>query len=317
MARKRAVVDQDITPHERLVDLVSDRIDASVGVGGTESAAIEDLADADVAFVTSRVPLTRRVMSETDLELISKIGTGVDTIDLEAARDLGIPVTHTPGINALSVAEHTLGLLLAVHNRVVEGHRTVEEGGWRDDMPAGSLVTGTVVGIVGFGDIGQRVASLLRGFDVETLAYDPYVESIAGELGHAELVDFETLLERSDSVLVHTELTDETRGMIDADAFDRMQEDAVLINAARGDVVDQEALIEALRNDEIAAAGLDVFATEPVPEGAPITELDDVTMTPHTAGVTSTARTRGLDTLAENTLKLLDGEPVNERFMAT
>jgi phosphoglycerate dehydrogenase-like enzyme len=316
MARKRGFIDRDIQPHERFFERVGDEIDLTVGVGDGEDETIDALSNADVAFVTSRIPFSRRVLEATDLEIVAKLGTGISNIDLDAAEELGVTVTHTPGINAMSVAEHALGLLLSARRHTVAGHETVEAGGWRDDVPRGSLLTGTTVGIVGFGNIGRRVASLLRGFDVDLLAYDPYVDSIDGEPVHAELVALDSLLERSDSVMVHPELTDETRGMIGDDAFARMRDDAVLVNAARGPVVDEDALIRALEADRIAGAGLDVFVDEPLPSDSPLKAFGNVTMTPHIAGATDSARENGIDKLTENTLRLLGGKPVPSRYVA-
>ena len=312
----RGVLDEDIHPRELLLDVVGDRIDVEVGIDGDEDSAIERLADADVAFVTSRIPISRRVIEATDLSVVAKIGTGIDNVDLAAAREHGVAVTHTPGINALSVAEHALTLLLATRRHVVAGHRALEAGRWRDSVPLGTLVSGTTVGIVGLGNVGSRVASLLRGFDVTTLAADPYVDRIDAEPVHAELVDLETVLDRSDSVVVAAELTDETRGLIDAEAMARMDDDAVLVNASRGPIVDPEALVEALREDGLGGAGMDVHATEPLPPDSPLHEFENVVLTPHLGGSTETARAEGARTLGTNTLSILDGELVPERYLA-
>jgi len=310
------VLDEDIHPRELLLDVVGDRIGLDVGIDGDEAAAAERLAGADVAFVTSRISITRRVIGATDLRVVAKIGTGIDNVDLAAAREHGVAVTHTPGINALSVAEHALGLLLATRRHVVTGHRALEVGRWRDSVPLGTLVSGTTVGLVGLGNVGRRIASLLRGFDVTTLAHDPYVDRIEGEPVHAELVGLETVLDRSDSVVVAAELTEETRGMIDVEALARMDDDAVLVNVSRGPIVDAEALVGALRDGELRGAGMDVHATEPLPTDSPLHDLENVVLTPHVGGSTETARREGARTLAANALSLLDGDPVPDRYLA-
>ena len=314
----QGVLDEDVQPRERLIDRVGDRIDVHVGVDGDEAATIERCTevDADVVFVTSRVPLSRPVLEATDLEVVAKLGTGIDNVDLEAARELGIAVTHTPGVNALSVAEHSLGLLLAVRRHTVAGQRKLAAGGWRDTLPTGSLLSETTVGVVGFGDVGRRTASLLRGFDVETLWYDPYVDDVEGEVVHAEATDFAELLARSDSVVVNAELTPETRGLIDGDALARMRDDAVLVNTARGPLVDHDALVAALDAGELGGVGLDVHAEEPLPPDSPIHDFDNATLTPHVGGATWTARRNGVDALTTNVLRLLDGDPVSERYLA-
>ncbi|MEF8841828.1 MAG: NAD(P)-dependent oxidoreductase [Haloarculaceae archaeon] len=310
------VLDEDIHPRELLTEGVGDRIDLDVGIEGSEAAAAERLAGADVAFVTSRIPISRRVIEATDLSVVAKIGTGIDNVDLAAAREHGVAVTHTPGINALSVAEHAVGLLLATRRHTVAGHRALEAGRWRDSVPLGTLVSGTTVGLVGLGNVGRRVASLLRGFDVTTLAYDPYVDRIEGEPVHAELVGLGAVLDRSDSVVVAAELTDETRGLVDEDALARMGSDAVLVNVGRGPVVDPGALVDTLRAGELAGAGMDVHATEPLPADSPLHEFENVVLTPHVGGSTETARREGARTLGANALSLLDGEPVPERYLA-
>lgn len=310
------VLDEDIHPQALLNEVVGDRIEVEVGIDGDEDSVIDRLADADVTFVTSRVPITRRVLEETDLRVVAKSGTGIDSVDLDAARELGVAVTYTPGVNALSVAEHALTLLLATRRHVVASHVGLETGRWRDSVPLGTLVSGTTVGIVGLGNVGSRIASLLRGFDTTTLAYDPYVDPIDGQPVHAELTDFETVLERSDSVVVAAELTEETRGMIDRDALARMADDAVLVAVSRGQIVDQDALVEALRAGELGGAGLDVHAVEPVPTDSPMHEFENVVLTAHLGGSTETARSEVVRTLAANALSLLDGESVPDRYLA-
>ena len=312
----RGVLDEDIHPRELLLDVVGDRIDLGVGIDGDEASAAERLAGADVAFVTSRISITPRVLAATDLSVVAKIGTGIDNVDLAAAREHGVAVTHTPGINALSVAEHALGLLLATRRHVVAGHRALAAGRWRDSVTLGTLVSGTTVGLVGLGNVGRRIASLFRGFDATTLAADPYVDRIEAEPVHAELVDLEALLDRSDSVVVAAELTDETRGLIDAEALARMADDAVLVNVGRGPIVEPAALVDALRRGDLGGAGIDVHATEPLPADSPLHDFENVVLTPHVGGSTEAARAEGVRTLGANALSLLDGEPVPDRYLA-
>jgi len=314
----RAVVDQDIAPTERLLDQLPDDWAVSVGVEGTPAGAIEAFADARVVFVTSRIPVSRGVIeAASDLDVIAKIGTGIDNVDLDAADEHGVTVTYTPGHNALSVAEHTLGLVIATARRFTEARRVVEAGGWRDALAPGTQISGSTVGIVGFGNVGKRVGTLLAGFDVEVLVYDPYVHEVDPELVGGQMAPLDELLAASDVVVVNAELTDETRGMIGERELALMQDSAILVNTARGPIVDEDALVAALRSGEIAGAGLDVFETEPLGANAELLEFDDVVLTPHVAGTTQESRAETIDKLVENVLAIFEGKPVPDRYLAT
>lgn len=311
------LADQDIQPADRLADRVSDDIQLEFGVDSDEDALIDALSGKDVLFTTSRLPVTERVLeSVSELDLVAKIGTGLDSIDLEAAAEHGVDVIYTPGINALSVAEHAVSLLLAVNRKVVTGQRMLESGGWRDEMTPSRPVAEQTVGIVGFGNIGSRVAGLLSGFNVELLAHDPYAHEIDTQITGADLVSLETLLADADAVIVTAELTEETRGLIDADALETMKQNATLVNTARGPIVDQDALVDALREGEIAGAGLDVFETEPLPPSSALHDMDSVVVTPHLGASTIRARRAVIDQLCETALKYFEGESLETRFTA-
>ena len=289
----------------------------TVGLGADESTLRSELAEYDVAFVTSRIPLSRAVLkSATRLSLIGKLGTGIDSVNLDAARDTGITVTHTPGHNALSVAEHALTLTLATARRLPKAATLLAEGLWRDDYPLGTRLSGSTVGLVGFGNVGKRIGMLFGGFDVELLISDPYVPSIDPELAHGEPTDLETLLDRSDVVILTPELTAETRGLIGPAELDSMRASAILVNVSRGPVVDEAALTDALSEDRIAGAGLDVFATEPPGEDSPLVGMENVVVTPHVAAMTSECRAGNIDQLVENVLRLAAGETVLDRYLA-
>lgn len=309
------MADEDIRPHDGLRKAVGDAIDLEFGAPGDEPALIDALAGIDVVFATSRLPLSARVLEATELSVVAKVGTGIDNIDVGAAADLGIPVTYTPGGNALAVAEHTLGLLLAVGHRLVAGDGLLRAGGWRDEFTPGTQLSGKTIGIVGYGDVGRRVGQLLSGFPGAVLAHDPYVEPMDAELGGATLVGFDELLERSQYVTINAELTGETRGMFDADAFDRMRDGAILVNTARGPIVEEAALIDALEAGELRGAGLDVFETEP-PDGSALLDRDDVVVTPHVAAAKEESRARCIGLIGRNARALLDGQAVDARFLA-
>jgi D-3-phosphoglycerate dehydrogenase / 2-oxoglutarate reductase len=313
----QGLVDQDIKPSEQLNAGVDNSIDLEFGVESTEDALINALENKEVLFTTSRLPVTKQVLTETtDLQLIAKIGTGLDSIDREAAAANDVTVVYTPGLNARSVAEHALSLLLTVNRNVVLGQRTLEAGGWRDSMPTSQPVTGKTVGIIGFGNVGSRVAGLLSGFDANILTYDPYIHEIDTQITGAKRVSLEKLLTSSDAVIVTAELTEETYGMIDREALELMPENATLVNTARGPIVDQDALIEAIHNEKIAGAGLDVFETEPLPSDSPLHEYGNIVVTPHMGASTIDARQAAIDSLTDLVNTYVNNEELPERFVA-
>ncbi|MDJ1434358.1 NAD(P)-dependent oxidoreductase [Halostagnicola sp. A-GB9-2] len=312
----QVIIDQDITPTSRLLTQLPDSWETTVGIDNDEYA--RQIAGYDVALVTSRIPFSPELIEQTSqLEAIGKLGTGIDSIDLEAAEDNDISVTHTPGHNALSVAEHTLCLTLATLRRLTAARELIATDRWRDEYPLGSTLSGSTVGIVGFGDVGKRVGTLLSGFDVEILASDPYVPSIDTELVGGEGASLGTLLKESDVVILTAELTDETRHIIDQRELSIMDSSAILINTGRGPLVREDALLDALSSNSIAGAGLDVFSTEPLGSDSELLELDTVVTTPHVAAMTTEARSENIDQLASNVTRIMDGERLSERYIAT
>jgi phosphoglycerate dehydrogenase-like enzyme len=262
--------------------------------------------------------MSREVIASTsELRLIGKLGTGIDNIDRVAASEHGVPITHTPGYNALSVAEHTLGLTLATARRLTAARELIEAGRWRDEYELATRLSGSTIGIVGLGNVGTRFGGLLQGFDVELLAYDPYVPEIDAELVGASMTGLDELLERSDVVVLTTELTEETRGLIGDAELSRMAPSALLINTSRGPVVEEDTLIDALTTGSIAGVGLDVFMTEPLEPDSPLLNLDNVVVTPHIASMTHESRVESISQLTENVVTLLNGGDVPDRYMAT
>lgn len=310
------LIDQDIQPREHLLERIPPDISTKVGVAGNVEDLIVALRDHDVLLATSRLPVTERVLKQASPKIVGKLGTGIDNIDLDTARDLEIPVTYTPGINALAVAEHTLGLALGALRQTSHCQDVLRQGGWRDETSIGAQLSGQTVGIIGFGNIGERFAGLLGGFDVEIIVHDPYIQPEDTEITGAKLVDRDILLSEADLVSVNTELTDETRGMLGKQEFKRMKSTAVLVNTARGSILQQEELVEALRGGEIASAGLDVFADEPLRASSPLHELDNVVLTPHVGARTKQASKACIDRLVDNVFSLLAGDSVPDRYLA-
>jgi D-3-phosphoglycerate dehydrogenase len=239
------------------------------------------------------------------LKLLSLWGTGTDNVDLAAAKQYDVIVTNTPGVSAASIAEHSLMLALAVARRVVEIHNGVVAGGW----PRGQSVElqNKTLGIIGLGAIGRRFARLGQGIGMRVIAWTMHPNPALG----FEMVELDELLRTSDVVSLHLRLSPQTMGFLGRDRLAQMKPRAILINTARGPLVDEAAVIEALRERRLAGAGIDVFAAEPLPAGHPLTKLDNVVLTSHCAGITPEALEAGLALAIENVVNYLNGNPTN------
>ena len=271
-------------------------------------AVIDAARDADALIVDSETRVTREVFDALDLTVVGRSGIGVDNVDVAAAAEFGVPVVNVPDYCIDEVATHALSLLLACFRRLHAFDRSVRAGEW--DWSVGQPIprlAGSTVGLVGFGKIGRRTAAKLRGFDVDVLAHDPYVADYRMRDLDVEQVDFDDLLARSDACSIHVPLTDETRGMFGAVEFSAMRDDAVLVNTARGPVVDEAALHDALVEGELAAAGLDVREDEP-PGNSPLHGLENVVLTPHVAWYSEASRRQLTETVVTDVRRVLDGE---------
>jgi lactate dehydrogenase-like 2-hydroxyacid dehydrogenase len=251
------------------------------------------------------------VMDAGDLRVISQYAVGVDNIDLEAATERGIPVGHTPGVLTDATADLAFTLLMVAARRIPEGVEKVRDGGWQTWEPMGLLgaqVWGATLGIIGLGRIGTAVARRGSGFGMRVLYHDPHRKTdLEEELG-LEYASFDALLGTADFVSVHTPLVPETQHLIDEAALRRMKPEAILINAARGEVVDTEALVRALQEGWIARAALDVTDPEPLPADHPLVGLSKCIVVPHIGSATVHARERMAEIAAENLLAGLRGE---------
>jgi D-3-phosphoglycerate dehydrogenase / 2-oxoglutarate reductase len=239
------------------------------------------------------------------LKIISRFGVGVDNIDLEAARRLGIKVTNAAGKNANAVAELTIGLLLAALRNIPSLHQAARQGRW--DRFAGEELAGRTVGLLGFGNIAQKVARKLSGFDVEIIAYDKYPNLEAAKKLQVTMVSAEELLRRSDVVSLLLPSLKETHHFMNAKTFGLMKKGAYFINTARGALVDEKALYDALASRKLTAAAIDVYKVEPVSADNPLFQLPNIVTSPHTAAETyETYRAVGLHT-AQSILDEFEG----------
>ncbi|MAW29242.1 MAG: hydroxyacid dehydrogenase [Gammaproteobacteria bacterium] len=287
------------------------------GVCRSEDDMIELLKDADGAQVGT-MPLTSRKVLEAcpKLKVVSRMGVGVDSIDLDVATELGVLACNVPGVNTAEVADHAAAMLLALTRRMYDTVRTTREGAWRDDrkltveyMRTVRRISGHTVGVIGFGNIGRAFAMRMRGFGpARIIAHDPYVPQTTADLYGVQLVSLEELLKESDYISIHTSLTEETRYIINEDTLKLMKPTALLVNTSRGPVVNGSALASALQAGTIEAAALDVTEAEPVDSQDPLLSLPNAIVTPHLAGFSPTFLEECPIRQAENIVRVLTGE---------
>ncbi len=248
------------------------------------------------------------------LKVISNYAVGFDNINIPEATKRGIPVGNTPGILTDTTADFAFALLMAAARRVVEGDKFTRAGKWKTWGPKlllGIDIHGATLGLVGFGRIGKAMAKRASGFDMQILYYDPInPNDPEAEALRAQSVDFDTVLAESDFVSIHTPLNEQTYHLINADALAKMKSSAILINTARGPVVDPDALNQALKEGTIAYAALDVTEPEPIPPDSPLLELDNIIIAPHIASASKATRDKMAQMAADNLLAGLRGDPL-------
>jgi D-3-phosphoglycerate dehydrogenase len=271
------------------------------------------IADADYA-ISGQVGVSGDVLrAARKLKLLHKWGVGVDNLDIETARELDIRVARTTGSNAVPVAEFTLGLTLSALRYIAFGHAALKQGDWRGGRLPGETfqLSGKTVGIVGFGAIGKNVAKLLKGFGCIILysKRQPLDAAEEAALG-VKYAPLPELLAKSDIVSLHCPLTPETADMIDKAAFRAMKRTAVLVNVARGGVVVESDLVDALRAGEIAGAAMDVFSIEPLPADSELLSLDNLVVTPHLAAIAADNFAPTVKRMFDNIAHVSRGEPV-------
>jgi D-3-phosphoglycerate dehydrogenase len=259
-------------------------------VSPAAAALPSELANADGLIVRSATRVTRELLGKAEhLRVVGRAGVGIDNIDVEAATHRGVLVMNTPGGNSVSVAEHTLALMLALARSVPQSNASIHAGRWEKSSASGTELRGKTLGLVGFGRVGTEVARRARALEMLVLAHDPYVTPAAARELEVELVPLEELLRRSDVISLHTSLSPSTEKMINAASLAKMKRGARLINCARGELIDEAALAEALRSGQLAGAAVDTFAVEP-PKNSPLIGLPNLIATPHIAGSTAEAQ---------------------------
>jgi len=296
------------TYREVLDTAVDEPVDIDVAELGSAENLIEAAAGADAVVTDINTPVTAEALDRLDLDVVVRSAVGVDNIDVAAATANGVTVTRVPDYCTDEVATHSVSLLFAALRSLKTYDDAVVDGGWswEDGRPI-HRVSASTFGLVSFGPIARRAAEQLAGFDADLVAYDPFVEGEEMAEYGVEKVEFDELFDRADHVGVYAPLTDATRGMVDADALDRLGEHSVLVNVSRGPVVDADALLDALEAGDIKGAGLDVLAAEP-PEDDPLVGRSDTVVTPHAAWYSEEARDDLNRSGAADVAAVLNGE---------
>jgi D-3-phosphoglycerate dehydrogenase / 2-oxoglutarate reductase len=269
-----------------------------------------NLAEAEALLVRSETRVTAELLDTAPkLRVIGRAGAGVDTIDVEAATRRGIVVVNTPGGNAIAAAEHTLALIFALARRVSAADAALKRGEWARGAYVGTELSGKTLGLIGLGRVGAEVARRALGLDMRVLVYDPYVPDEHARRSGLDPVDLDPLLEAADFVSLHVPLTEATRGILNRQRLGHMRKGAFLVNCARGGLVDQTALLEALDSGRLAGAGVDVFEQEPVASDDPIAHHPRVVATPHLGASTVEAQANVAAQIAQEVLEVLAGRP--------
>ena len=274
--------------------LARSEIPYDVKTGQSPEELLQTVAQGYTAMIVrSATQVTRAVLeAASDLRIVGRAGVGVDNIDVNAASERGILVVNAPEGNTIAAAEHSIALLLASSRNVPSAHESVRGGRWERKKFMGVELSGKTVGVIGLGKIGRTVAQRCRAFGMEVLGYDPFVTTeMCRSLGITPM-ELEAIWPAADYVTLHVPLTDETRGLIGPETLSRLKPGARLVNCARGGLIDEAALCEALRDGRVAGAALDVFEDEPLPEGSPLRDAPNLVLTPHLGASTQEAQAK-------------------------
>ncbi|MFT4596516.1 MAG: D-3-phosphoglycerate dehydrogenase [Paracrocinitomix sp.] len=284
--------------------------DVDVQIGLDDAGLISAIAGAHAIIIRSATIVTAELLAAgTDLKIVGRAGIGLDNVDVDAATEHNVLVANAPFSNAITAAEHTMGMLLAQARNIVHAHAALVEGRWERSKWNGVELAEKTLGIIGLGRIGGLVATRARAFDMEIIAFDPYVapERAAG-MG-IELVDLETLIGSSDFVTLHLARTPDTMNLINAELLAKAKPGLRIVNVARGGIIDESALAEAITNGPVGGAAIDVFAEEPTTV-SPLFTLPEVTVTPHLGASTVEAQLKAGVQVAEQVALALAGQPV-------
>jgi D-3-phosphoglycerate dehydrogenase len=280
------------------------QVDVNTGLKPEELKQIIGVYDA--LIVRSETKVSAEIIGAADnLKVIGRAGTGVDNIDVPAATARGIVVMNAAGGNSVTTAEHTISLMMSLARKIPQAHAKLKAGKWDKKSFMGTELAGKTLGIIGLGNIGKIVASRAQGLAMKVVAYDPFITRDVALRAGIELASLDEIFERSDFITIHTPLTEETRGVIGQSAFAKMKSGVRIINCARGGLVDERALYDAIKSGKVAGAALDVFEQEPLPADHPLLTLEEVVVTPHLGASTREAQEAVAVTIAETVANFL------------
>lgn len=284
------------------------QVDDKKGLSADE--LIRCIENYDGLIIRSQTKVTQEVIEKAkNLKVIGRAGVGVDNVDLNAATKHGIVVLNTPDVNTISTAEHTVSMLLALSRNIPQAVKSLKEGKWERNKFTGTEVCEKTLGVIGMGRIGSEVVRRVQAFNMKVLAYDPFMSKEKAAQLKVEMVDLDKLYAESDYITVHTPMTNETKGMIGKDAFDKMKEGVRIINCARGGIVDEAALEEAVKSGKVGGAALDVYPEEP-PKNTSLFQYDNVICTPHLGASTKEAQANVAIDVAHAMVDALTGKTI-------
>ncbi len=294
--------------NEKGIEKLKEVAEVIVNTSITPEELINTINEYDGIIVRSRTKVTKDVIDKANnLKIIARAGVGVDNIDLDAATQKGIMVVNSPESTSITVAEHTMGLLLSMARKLSIADKSVKEGKWEKKKFMGVELRNKTLGVIGMGRIGSQVVNRCKAFEMDAIAYDPYLpEEVANQMG-VELTDLETVLKKADFITIHVPLTPETKHLISHNEFEIMKEGTFITNCARGGIIDEDALYEALKNNKIGGAALDVYEDEPPAEDSKLFELDNIVLTPHIAASTKEAQRDAAIIVADEIINLFKG----------
>ena len=301
--------------HQSAIDILRAQNGIRVSAPGklNRPELLDAATDAHALIIRSGVQADKELLAAaSSLRAIARAGVGVDNVDLAAASQRGVVVMNTPGGNTISTAEYTFGLMLALARNIPQGHQSLAARRWDRKAFGGIELRGKTLGIIGLGRIGQAIATRAQAFDMQVVAHDPYLPPAVAESLDAPLLSLDEVYARADFLTLHALITDETRGMINTGSIAKMKDGVRIINAARGALIKDHDLAEALQSGKVAGAALDVYTQEPPPADNPLLGLPTVVHTPHLAASTADAQITVAQEAAQLVLDfLLDGKAAN------